>query len=151
VVFKFRSSFVGILEEILLDNVHLNDKNNCIPDVVVVCDRSKIKMDGIYGAPDLAVEVLSPSTAFNDMSVKKDIYEKFGVREYWIVDPVSKMLSVYVNNNNKFTLSGVYYHRTQEELLETPIQDRESIVGSFHSAAFPDLVVDLDTVFEGTF
>ena len=57
------------------------------PDVLVICDQNKIKEDGIYGAPDFIAEMLSPSTAYKDMSVKLKLYEHAGVREYWMVNP----------------------------------------------------------------
>jgi len=57
------------------------------PDVVVVCDESKIREDGVYGAPDFVAEVLSPSTAHKDLGEKRDLYERAGVREYWLLNP----------------------------------------------------------------
>ena len=66
------------------------------PDVVVVCDPSKIEPGGICGAPDLVVEVLSPSTALRDRRTKRDLYERYGVREYLTVDPVSRSAERYL-------------------------------------------------------
>lgn len=57
------------------------------PDVLVVCDQAKITEANIQGAPDLVVEVVSPSTGLKDKREKKDLYEKYGVLEYLIVDP----------------------------------------------------------------
>jgi Uma2 family endonuclease len=54
------------------------------PDVLVVCDRGKIDEDGIHGAPDFVAEVLSPATAYKDLNDKRMLYERSGVREYWI-------------------------------------------------------------------
>lgn len=67
-------------------DVYLDDFNFVQPDVLVVCDEKKIR-DRIFGAPDLVVEVLSPSTSVKDRREKKNLYEKFGVREYVIVHP----------------------------------------------------------------
>lgn len=66
------------------------------PDVLVVCDEGKIEEDGIHGAPDFVAEVLSPSTAYKDFSNKKDLYERAGVREYWIVNPDTGSVFRYV-------------------------------------------------------
>ena len=66
-----------------------------VPDVIVVCDRDKIKGFGIYGAPDFIAEILSPSTRYKDLSIKVMKYADAGVREYWIVDPKKKVLIVY--------------------------------------------------------
>lgn len=59
------------------------------PDVIVVCDPAKIGEEGIHGAPDLVAEILSDSTAYKDLTVKKAAYERSGVREYWIINPES--------------------------------------------------------------
>ena len=67
-------------------DVYFDDYNFVQPDVMVVCDENKIR-DRIYGAPDLIIEVLSPSTAIRDKREKKALYEKFKVREYIVVDP----------------------------------------------------------------
>lgn len=66
------------------------------PDIVVVCDRSRIRGNGIWGAPDLAVEVLSPSTARKDLREKYDLYQRSGVKEYWVVDPPGHWVQQYV-------------------------------------------------------
>ena len=60
------------------------------PDVFVVCDEKKITADNIQGAPDLVVEVISPSTALRDKREKKKLYERYGVEEYIIIDPSLK-------------------------------------------------------------
>jgi len=66
------------------------------PDVFVVCDPDKIQDDGIHGAPDFVVEVLSDSTAYKDLTAKKSLYERAGVREYWLVDPHNGSVFPYV-------------------------------------------------------
>lgn len=72
------------------------------PDVVVVCDPSKIHDEGIYGAPDFVAEILSDSTAFKDLGVKKQLYERAGVREYWVVHPLTKAVTAFVLNEGRF-------------------------------------------------
>jgi len=72
------------------------------PDVLVVCDESRIHEDGIRGAPDFVVEVLSPSTAYKDLGDKKDLYERSGVREYWIVNPESGSVFRYTLKNDRY-------------------------------------------------
>ena len=66
------------------------------PDISVVCDRSKLDEHGCKGAPDLIVEVLSPSTQRHDQLVKLNLYQRAGVREYWIVDPENRTVRVMV-------------------------------------------------------
>ena len=77
------------------------------PDIVVIYDRAKISGSGCVGAPDMAIEILSPSTALRDKTVKLKLYQKYGVREYWIVDPDKKTMSAHVLDNGRYT-STVY-------------------------------------------
>ena len=63
----------------------LSETNHFVPDFMLVCDPDKIKADGVHGAPDLVAEVLSPGTAKNDRGPKMQVYESFGVKEYWLV------------------------------------------------------------------
>lgn len=79
---------------------HADEANNDIttvvqPDIVVVCDTDKLDDAGCKGAPDLVVEILSPSTARKDMKEKFNLYENRGVREYWIVNPEAKTIMVF--------------------------------------------------------
>ena len=71
------------------------------PDIVVVCDESKLDERGCLGAPDLVIEILSPYTAAKDMKVKRNLYEKHGVREYWLVHPTDKTLMIYSLRQDK--------------------------------------------------
>jgi Uma2 family endonuclease len=72
------------------------------PDIIVVLDKSKIGDRVIKGAPDMLVEVLSPSTALYDQNVKLDKYEAAGVREFWIIDPGDEKLQVYTLKNGRY-------------------------------------------------
>ncbi len=89
-------------------DVYLSEKDRVIPDVMIICNRNIIHLDGIHGAPDLVVEVLSPSTAKNDKGYKKDLYEKSGVKEYWIVDPNMRSIEAYLLSNGRYILDGFY-------------------------------------------
>jgi Uma2 family endonuclease len=66
------------------------------PDVLVFCDTKVLTDAGATGPPTLLVEVLSPSTAAKDMRIKLELYERHGVREYWIVDPGNRFVEVFV-------------------------------------------------------
>lgn len=72
-----------------------DDKTMVQPDVMVVCDRDKIRNRCLYGAPDFVVEILSPSTSKKDSTIKLNKYKAAGVREYWMVDPDKKKVVVY--------------------------------------------------------
>jgi len=72
------------------------------PDFLVVCDDSKLDRRGVRGAPDWIVEVLSPSTASHDQIKKRQLYERHGVREYWLIHPVDRVLTVYLLSNGEY-------------------------------------------------
>ena len=77
-------------------NAGSEDNTVIQPDLVVVCDSSKLDEKGCKGAPDLVVEVLSPTSARTDKLLKFQKYQRAGVREYWIVDPETKAVQVCV-------------------------------------------------------
>ncbi len=72
-----------------------DDSTYLLPDLIVVCDLSKLEEKGCMGAPDWVVEVLSPSTGSKDMSIKLFKYRKAGVREYWMIDPAKQIVITY--------------------------------------------------------
>lgn len=86
------------------------------PDVLVVCDEAKLNRRGVRGAPDWVVEVLSPATASHDHVQKRRVYERAGVKEYWLVHPTDRLLTVY-------RLTGGEYGKpdTQELAGETQV------------------------------
>ena len=89
-------------------DVYFSDTEVYQPDILILLNESfsKMKENKIEGAPDLVVEVLSPSTAYYDLKHKKSIYEKQGVKEYWIVDPIDKTLEIFELQNGKFISIG---------------------------------------------
>lgn len=76
------------------------------PDILVVCDEKKVAEANIQGAPDLVIEALSPATALKDKREKKALYERYGVREYIIIDPIE----LYVE---RFILKGKRYGESE--------------------------------------
>ncbi len=98
-------------------DVVLDDNNAYHPDVIFIKkDRFfilDIKEQIVIGAPDLVVEILSKSTAAYDKGIKKEVYEKNGVREYWLVDPRTKTVEVYSYFNQRYSLSG-YFEETDK-------------------------------------
>lgn len=101
------------------------------PDLCVICDSSKIKSFGCVGAPDLIVEIISPTTAKKDQQAKKELYEEFGVKEFWMIFPGELTLHQYFLENGRYELKGVYAEDQQ-----------------FHAIRFPELSVDLQEVFK---
>jgi len=101
------------------------------PDICVICDASKIKEQGCFGAPDWIIEILSPHTAKKDLQDKFSLYEESGVREYWIVEPRNQTVEVFVLVENN-------YHRVQTYVHEDFVS----------SSTLKGLKVSLGQVFE---
>ena len=72
-----------------------DDMNYVEPDISVICDKNKISDKGCQGAPDWVIEIISPSSRAMDYFTKLFQYQKSGVREYWIVDPIKQRVTVY--------------------------------------------------------
>jgi len=111
-------------------DVVLDESNIVQPDLLVVCDKSKITVANIQGAPDLIVEILSPSTSLKDKREKKDLYERFGVREYIIVNPMDDTVEQYILADGKYGRQEIF---NWDEL--------------FASKIFPGLEIELREVF----
>lgn len=75
-------------------------KNVVQPDIVVICDSSKLDEKGCKGTPDLIIEIVSPASASIDNIKKMELYEKNGVKEYWIVHPIYKIITIYKTTEN---------------------------------------------------
>ena len=131
--------------------VHLTENDRFVPDMMVVCDRSKIRRNGVYGAPDLVVEVLSPSTAKNDKGYKKDVYESSGVPEYWIVDPVVRSIEVYLLRNGRYVLDNISTLYSAEELEEITDEEKAAVITEFKCHLDDDLVIRLEDIFNDWF
>lgn len=120
--------------DLRLSDAEVNDEdvtNVYQPDLVVICDKSKLKGTGYFGIPNLVIEILSHSTAKADRLLKFNMYEKFGVKEYWIVEPDMKLVSVFIlQDDNRYGRTELY--------TET---------GDVKVSIFPDLVIDLNLVF----
>lgn len=114
---------------------NLGDKfvtNVVQPDICVVCDVTKIDERGCNGAPDLIVEILSPSTSKKDVKDKFEIYEESGVNEYWIVEPLDKLIDVFVLKEGKYQFIKKY---VEDDIIQ--------------SLTLPEIVIDLKNVFLG--
>ena len=127
--------------------IFLTEKDYFIPDFMVVCDRSKIRPDGIHGAADLVVEVLSPSTSRRDRMYKKDLYQRSGVREYWLVSPAERMIEQYVLEDGQLVLRDVYHQYPAYLLDHMTEAEKAAVVTAFRCAIFPELEIRLEDVF----
>ena len=100
------------------------------PDLSVVCDPEKIDRYGCRGAPDLVIEILSPATRHNDRIRKFELYQRAGVREYWIADPDMGVVMVHTLEEGRYHGADAYTRRA-----------------SVPSQVLEGCVVDLSTVF----
>lgn len=101
------------------------------PDIIIICDNSRLKKTGYYGVPELIIEVVSPSTGQKDKIEKFNLYEKAGVKEYWIVEPDEKVVMVFTLEEGRYGRPQMY---SEEDKVKVSI--------------FDDLVIDLKPVFE---
>ena len=128
--------------------VFLTEKDYFVPDFMVVCDPEKIKNDGIHGAPDLVVEVLSPSTAKRDRTYKKQVYEQCGVQEYWIVDVDSKRLEQYLLQEGQLQLVEVYSVYPDYIWNKMTAEEQAAVPLELKCSLYDDLLIKLEDVFE---
>ena len=105
------------------------------PDILFIAKEHEnlVTEKNISGAPDLVIEILSPSTGYYDLIEKKELYAKHGVQEYWIVDPKKEWVELYVNLENKFKLN--------QRLEKTEILESQVVA---------DFQISLDQIFERT-
>ena len=129
-------------------DVFLDDDNNVVPDLMIVCDPEIIKDKGIYGVPDLIVEILSPSTAQRDKLSKRALYEKYGVKEYWIVNPFDKSVEVYLNKNGRLLLDAFYMIYPDYEWQALTEEQKAAAKFEIKVSLYDDFVVKLEDIFK---
>jgi Uma2 family endonuclease len=132
-------------------DVYLTQKDRVIPDAMIVCNKDIIKTKGIYGAPDLIVEILSPGTVKNDRGYKKNLYEKCGVKEYWLVDINSYSIEVYLLKDGKYILDNIYSILPDYLIEDMTEEEKTAIIHKFTPSLFPDMTIVIEEVFEGMF
>ena len=102
------------------------------PDICVICDLSKIDERGCCGAPDMIVEILSPSSTKKDITEKFALYEESGVKEYWIVYPADKSIQVFLLQGDGKYDTGTLYE----------------LAGKVPISIFNNHLIDMDDIFE---
>jgi len=130
------------------------------PDVFVVCDESKHDGKSVIGAPDMVIEILSPSNPRHDMFIKTMLYRKAGVREYWIIDPINKNVQAFILESGKYivsdyndgdiipvhvlegceiNLADVFYHTAESELAaNNELEISQKIIKAFKETGLND-------------
>ncbi len=121
------------------------------PDIAVYCSKIKVIddfIDGIIGsAPDLAIEIVSTATARRDLTIKKDVYERFGVREYWVVSSRDENIMVFRLKDGRYVLDDIYANASSFELESMTEQERQGFPMSIQVGIFDDLVISLREIF----
>jgi len=103
----------------LLELVKSECKNVFEPDILVLCDETKFHDDGIYGAPDLVIEIVSESSVQMDYRMKLYAYSTFGVKEYWVVNPIKNRVTVFDMSNDDLPI----YEYTFKDIVKSILFD----------------------------
>ena len=131
-------------------DVHFPDGSLFRPDLTVITAENKKIMNwkgSINGAPDMVVEVLSRSTKKNDLTIKKDVYEENGVKEYWIVDPWAKSVAVYILRDGKFEFEHEYFKCDADEWATFDEEEKAAYKPEIKVSIFGDLFIKVDDIF----
>ena len=132
-------------------DVHFSDGSLYKPDLCVILKSNEKILAGrknIYGAPDMVVEVLSHSTRKKDLTIKKDTYEAQGVKEYWIVDPWSKSVFVYLLRDGKYSLDDRYILLEGEDFDSLTDEEKSDLKKEVPVSILEGLNVPLKFIFD---
>ena len=132
-------------------DVHFLDGSLFKPDLSVILEKNSAIIDwrrGIYGAPDMVIEVLSKSTRRNDLTIKKDTYETNGVREYWIVDPWMKSIDVYLLRDGKYFFDDEYILFDADEIERLNDTEKATVKHEIPVKILDGLTIRLDYIFK---
>ena len=135
-------------------DVYLPDGNLFSPDLVVITAENfgiMSKRNAIYGVPDMVVEVLSKSTRKIDLSLKKNSYEACGVKEYWIIDPWTKFVDVYLLREGRYFFDEQYHKYSEEEWDELSTEERAEVKTEIKLSIFEDCFVKVEDIFAWCF
>jgi Uma2 family endonuclease len=125
------------------------DNDRLIPDGMIVKNRELIQEEGVYGAPNLVYEVLSPNTILRDRGIKKNLYENYGIPEYWIIDIENRSIEVYVIIDGMYELDNVYIQYPEYLTEDMEAADLARIPTTIRTQLYPELLISLNDVFEG--
>ena len=133
-------------------DVHFPDGNLFQPDFIFVsAENAKLlfqsKDSTIHGVPDMVAEIFSRSTMKRDLGIKKDVYERNGVREYWIIDPWSENIQVYLLQDGKYVLDNVYQNYSDDELSKLTDEERSEIEMEVPVAVLDGFKVKIRNIF----
>ena len=133
-------------------DVHFPDGNLFQPDFIFVsAEKAKSFFENenmtLHGVPDMVAEIFSRSTMKRDIGIKKDVYERNGVREYWIINPWSKSIEVYLLRDGKYYLDDVYHNYSDDELTEMTDEERAEVKFEVPVAVLDGFKVKIKNIF----
>ena len=133
-------------------DVHFPDGNLLKPDFSFIsAANDKIVVDNkhktIHGVPDMVAEVFSRSTMKRDFTIKKDIYERSGVKEYWLINPWSESIEVYLLRDGKYFLDDVYQNYSDEDLKVLTDEERAEVKFEIPVAVLDGFKVKIKNIF----
>lgn len=137
-------------------DVHFPDGNVFQPDFVFVSMANKElfidkKNMALHGVPDMVAEVFSRSTMKRDVGIKKDVYERNGVKEYWMIDPWRETIDVYLLRDGKYELDEHYENWSEDQLLRLPEEERAEIKREIPVAVLDSFTVKIKNIFGWVF
>jgi Uma2 family endonuclease len=147
----FQKHLTGKKCRVFFDSVDviLSKENRFVPDIMVVCDKNKITEKGISGAPDLVVEVISKSTMKADRIHKKNTYERYGVKEFWLVDTAIQSIEMHkLAEDGKFVLHDLHSVVDDDTLEDMSEAEKAAVTYEFRPVLFPDMLIKVAEVFE---
>lgn len=118
--------------DIELQHTKIDENKIVVPDLSVVCDKAGLGVNGYKGVPTLIIEILSPSNQSHDLVTKLNLYMEYGIKEYWIVNPLINAIQLYVLDDN-----GNYQ---QKDVLKEE--------GTIHSQVLNGFKVDIANIFK---
>ena len=133
-------------------DVHFPDGNLFQPDFIFVsAENAKLlfqsKDNTIHGVPDMVAEIFSRSTMKRDITIKKDIYERNGVKEYWLINPWSESIEVYLLRDGKYFLDDVYQNYSDDELSNLTDEERAEVKMEVPVAVLDGFKVKIRNIF----
>ena len=133
-------------------DVHFPDGNLFKPDFIFVsAQKAKSLFENpnstLHGIPDMVAEIFSRSTMKRDLGIKKDVYERNGVREYWIINPWGENIQVYILQDGKYYLDNVYQNYSDAELSELTNEERAEVQMEVPVAVLDGFKVKIRNIF----
>lgn len=152
IYFVFKSYLKGKKCQVFTDTIDVyldsEKKDKVIPDVSILCDETKFTDKGYEGIPSLVVEVISPTSVKRDRKIKFNMYETYNINEYWIVDPINKVIEQYILIDGKYSLEGTYAKLADWEKEGLNEEEKVKFPEIFKTSIFSELTINIDDIFE---